>query len=64
MELCRPLGLAGVSLKAPKCHVFKKSVDYLGHVIRPGRLSLAEKNTQALKQAKHPTTQTELHSFT
>ncbi len=57
------LGRATVSLKAPKCHFFKKSVDYMGHVIRPGRLSLVEKNTQALKEAKHPTTQTELCSF-
>ncbi len=57
------LSRAGVSLKAPKCHFFKKSVDYLGRVIRPGRLSLAEKNTLALKEAKNPTTQTELRSF-
>ena len=38
-------------------------MDYLGHVIRPGHLSVAEKNTAALKVAKHPTTQTELRSF-
>jgi hypothetical protein len=38
-------------------------VDYLGHVIRPWQLSVAEKNTAALKVTKYPTTQTELRSF-
>jgi hypothetical protein len=42
---------------------FKDTVDYLGHVIRPGQLSVAEKNTAALKDMMHPTTQTELRSF-
>ncbi len=57
------LGKAGVSLKLEKCHFFKESVDYLGHVIRPGRLSLAERNTRALREVKHPSSQTELRSF-
>jgi hypothetical protein len=35
----------------------------LGYVIRPGQLSVAEKNTASLKVTKHPTTQTELRSF-
>ncbi len=54
---------AGVSLKLSKCQFFKSSVDYLGHVVHPGKLSLATKNTQALREAKHPHTQTELRSF-
>jgi transposase InsO family protein len=54
---------AGLTLNLKKCHFFKDKVDYLGHVIRPGQLSVAEKNTEALKKAKHPTTQTELRSF-
>ena len=54
---------AGLTLNLKKCHFFKETVDYLGHVIRPGHLSVAEKNTAALKVAKHPTTQTELRSF-
>ncbi len=44
-EVLSLLGKDGVSLKLEKCHFFKESVDYVGHVIRPGRLSLAEKNT-------------------
>jgi hypothetical protein len=38
-------------------------VDYLGHVIRPGRLGVAEKNTTALRTAPLPRTQTELRYF-
>jgi hypothetical protein len=56
-------GNAGLSLKLKKCHFFAETVDYLGHVIRPGRLNVAEKNTTALKTAPLPRTQTELRSF-
>jgi transposase InsO family protein len=54
---------AGLSLKLAKCQFFKDTVNYLGHVIRPGRLGVAEKNTEALKSAPIPCTQTELRSF-
>ena len=54
---------AGITLDLKKCHFFKETVDYLGQVIRPGHLSVAEKNSAALKVTKHPTTQTELRSF-
>jgi Reverse transcriptase (RNA-dependent DNA polymerase) len=53
----------GLALNLNKCHFFKETLDYLGHVIRPGQLSVAEKNTAALKDTKHPTTQTELRYF-
>ena len=57
------LGNSGLSLKLKKCHFFSDTVDYLGHVIRPGRLGVAEKNTTALRTAPLPRTQTELRSF-
>jgi hypothetical protein len=57
------LGKAGLSLKLIKCHFFKEAVDYLGHVIRPGKLAVAEKNTAALRNVPVPKTQTELRSF-
>jgi RNase H-like domain found in reverse transcriptase len=57
------LGNAVLSLKLKKCHFFAETVNYLGHVIRPGRLGVAEKNTTALKTAPLPRTQTELRSF-
>jgi RNase H-like domain found in reverse transcriptase len=46
-----------------KCHFFLEAVDYLGHVIRPGKLAAAEKNTAALRNAPVHKTQTELCSF-
>jgi Reverse transcriptase (RNA-dependent DNA polymerase) len=57
------LYLAGLTLNLNKCHFFNETLDYLGHVIRPGQLSVAEKTTAALKDTKHPTTQTDLRSF-
>jgi hypothetical protein len=57
------LGDAGLSLKLKKCLFFADTVDYLGHVICPGRLGVAEKNIEALKTALLPRTQTELRSF-
>jgi transposase InsO family protein len=62
-EALNLLGGAGLSLKLSKCHFFQEAVDYLGHVIRPGKLSVAEKNTAALRNAPLPRTQTELRSF-
>jgi len=41
------LGENGVTLKAKKCHLFGNEVEYLGHVIRPGRISVNEKNLKA-----------------
>ena len=54
---------AGVSLKLPKCHFFQASVDYLGHVIRPGKLEVSTRTCDAIKRAKPPTTQTGIRSF-
>jgi Reverse transcriptase (RNA-dependent DNA polymerase)/RNase H-like domain found in reverse transcriptase len=54
---------AGLSLKLKKCLFFSQTVDHLGHVIRPGRLGVAEKNTDALRDAALQRTQTELRSF-
>jgi RNase H-like domain found in reverse transcriptase/Reverse transcriptase (RNA-dependent DNA polymerase) len=54
---------SGLTLNLKKCHLLKDTVDYLGHVIRPGQHSVAEKNTVALIDMTQPTTQTELRSF-
>jgi Reverse transcriptase (RNA-dependent DNA polymerase) len=35
---------AGAALKLSKCHFFQSSVDYLGHVVYPGKLAVAQKN--------------------
>jgi hypothetical protein len=57
------LGKAGLSLKLIKCHFIKDAIDYLGHVIRPGKLAVAENNTAALRNVPVPKLQTELRSF-
>jgi len=57
------LRAAGVTLKLAKCHFFKDRVDYLGHVILPGRLSVAAKATEAIAQAVFPETPTQMRSF-
>jgi RNase H-like domain found in reverse transcriptase/Reverse transcriptase (RNA-dependent DNA polymerase) len=54
---------AGLSLKLEKCHFCKNTVSYLGHVIRPGKLAVAEKNTLSLRTVQPPSTQSELRSF-
>lgn len=40
---------AGMSLKLIKCNLFTKTVDYLDHVIRQGKLEVVEKNAAALE---------------
>jgi len=62
-EVLALLAAAGVSLKATKCHLFQTEVEYLGHVITPGRVAVNEKNTHALKGLRLPETQTEVKSF-
>ena len=54
---------AGMSLKLRKCHFFVKSVEYLGHVIRPGLLQVATRNVEAIERAQHPLTETQVRSF-
>ena len=62
-EVLAVLKEAGFSLKLKKCKFFSKSVDYLGHVIRPGRLEVATKKTEPVKCFEDSTMQTELRSF-
>jgi Reverse transcriptase (RNA-dependent DNA polymerase) len=50
-EVLTLLREAGLSFKLAKHHFFKNTVHYLDHVIRPGRLGVSEKNTDALRGA-------------
>jgi len=54
---------AGSTLKAAKCHLFHEEVEYFGHVIRPGRVNVLEKNLRALTGLRYPETQTQIKSF-
>jgi len=53
----------GVTLKARKCHLFSNEVAYLAHKVRPGRLSVNEKNLKTIKKTVFTRTQTQLRSF-
>ena len=54
---------AGVTLKLKKCAFFQPRVDYLGHVIMPGKLSVATENTKSFTHATFPKKTTQLRSF-
>jgi len=54
---------AGVTLNLEKCTWFSDEVEYLGPIVRPGQLHVHDKNVDALKHAKFPTTKTQLKSF-
>lgn len=62
-EVLSALKDAGVSLKGRKYHFFTETADYLGHVIRPGKLEVASRNTAALDGFREPSTETQLRSF-
>jgi len=62
-EVLTRLGYAGVTLKAAKSHFFQEEVEYLGHVIRLGRVHVLEKNLRALRGLRYPETQTQMKSF-
>jgi len=62
-EVLSILQKAGLSLNMRKCKFFSRTVDYLGHVVSPGRLEVATKNTTAITKAVYPRTQTEMRSF-
>ena len=56
-------GKAGFSLKPSKCHLFHQEFEYLGQVVRPGRLRGNQKNIKSLPQVLFPLNHTELKSF-
>lgn len=45
---------ASVSLKLIKCSFFTDDDDYLGHIIRPGKLQVANKLPSLLKVSRNP----------
>jgi len=62
-RVLRLLRDAGVTLRLPKCRIFRKTVEYLGHEIKPGRLEVMDAHTRALREAPFPTTRTQVWSF-
>ena len=56
---------AGIKLKLKKCFFFRDEVEYLGHRIRPGTLSVSKdsKVKKAIQNAGFPQTFTQMKSF-
>ena len=54
---------SGISLKLKKCSLFQPKVHYLGHVISPGKLSVADTAADAFKTFTFPGTLTQVPSF-
>lgn len=66
MYIWRVLGLmyeTGVTLNPKKCKLFAETVDYLDHIIGPGRLELTQHITYAVNILGIRTTSTDLCSF-
>ncbi len=62
-EVLTALREAGITLKISKCTFFSDKIEYLGHVIKPGRLEVDQANTKSLRDARPPTSKTQLRSF-
>ena len=54
---------AGITLKISKCTFFSDKIEYLGHIIKPGRLEVDQANTKSLRDARPPKTKSQLRSF-
>jgi len=62
-EVLTRMGKAGVTLKAAKCHFFQDEVEYRGHVIKPGRVNVLEKNLRAQRGLRYQETQNQMKIF-
>lgn len=62
-EVLTCLSSAGITLKISKCKFFTKTVEYLGHIVKPGTLEIDQANAKSLREALPPTTRTQLRSF-
>ena len=57
------LKAAGLKLKPPKCKLFRKQINYLGHVVGHNRVSPDLKKIEAVTEWPRPTTVIEVRSF-
>ena len=57
------LKAAGLKLKPSKCELFKKQINYLGHVVRQEGVSTDPDKIKAITEWPRPTTVTEVRSF-
>lgn len=55
-EMLTTLAEAAISLKMERCKLFSNKVEYLGHVIHPGKMEVENVQTAFLRQPKSFTT--------
>lgn len=53
----------GVTLRLKKCTFYTEKINYLGHVVKPGKLEIASHIADAIHDLKTPQTLTDLRSF-
>ena len=52
-----------VTHRLPNCRFFRRTVEYLGHEIKPGRLGVMHAHTRAVRAAHLPAVRTQVRSF-
>ena len=57
------LKAAGLKLKPSKCELFKKQINYLGHVVGQEGVAADPAKIKAVTKCPRPTTVTEVRSF-
>ena len=57
------LKAAGLKLKPSKCELFRKQINYLGHVVEHKGVTTDPKKTEVVTEWPRPTTVTEVRSF-
>ena len=62
-EILALLRWAGITLKLTKRSFFQPKVDYIGHVISPGKVSVATENTKSFAHYQFPRNTPQLRSF-
>lgn len=62
-EVCRRLQSQGLTLKAHKCKLFKKSVEYLGHTLSGDGVVPKKNNVEPIVKAPPPANKEQLLSF-
>ena len=62
-QILTMLRQAVVYIKLKKCELFQPKVDYLGHVITPGKIAVATENTKVFEHTTFPRNATQVRSF-
>lgn len=55
-EVLKLQSIDGMTISLKKCSFCSETIDYLGHVIAPGKLHVAIRNTEAIRAPQYTTT--------